>query len=75
MVSTMLWQSFLLRYGKHSSHLREAVGCPYTAIANTVVDWNDIRALMANRLIPLDICPGVRPIRRVLGKTMRHGCW
>ena len=28
-------------------------------LANSVVDWGDIKALMANRLIALDKSPGV----------------
>ena len=28
-------------------------------LSNNVVEWNDICALMANRLIALDMCPGV----------------
>ena len=45
-VCAMLWQSFLLTYGKHSSQLREAVAALTRCIADTVVDWNDICALM-----------------------------
>ena len=45
-------------------------------LANGIVEWAQIRALMSSRLIALDKCPGVRPIavgevlRRIIGKVM-----
>ena len=45
-------------------------------LSNEVVPWDDIRALVACRLIALDKCPGVRPIgvgetlRRIIGKAV-----
>jgi hypothetical protein len=70
------WQDFLLHHGPQSEHLRDAVASFARRLSNSIVEWNEVRALMANRLIALDKNPGVRPIgigeclRRILGKCL-----
>ena len=75
-VDSMALQQWLLRFGKNSNLLREAVAQFTRWMANSYPPWAAYRAIMANRLIALDKCPGVRPVgvgeiwRRLFAKTV-----
>ena len=64
------WQDALLRFRSCSHHLHDNVADLSRHLANSIIDWNNIKALLANRIIALDKCPGVRPIG--VGETLHH---
>ena len=70
------WQDSLLHYQAHSGRLWESFACLCHRLANGIVSLDDIRGLVAIRLIALDKYPGVQPIGvgknlwRVVGKAI-----
>jgi hypothetical protein len=79
-MDSSIWSRLLLHYGTASAALREAVAELARAMTNTLFESDEeqqlLRALLANRLVALDKCPGVRPIgigeclRRLIAKVV-----
>ena len=70
------WRDILLRYGSSSVQLCGSVAAVCRQLCNSLTPWDDVRALVAIRLIALDKCPSIRPIgigetlRRIIGKAV-----
>ena len=54
--------NWLTHYKDASIQLRASLASISEWMTNSFVPWAAIRALMSNRLVALDKCPGVRPI-------------
>ena len=73
------WKQMCTAFGDISSNLCNALAGVAKRLATDTINPKYIEVFLANRLIPLDKCPGVRPIgigevpRRIIGKTIvRH---
>jgi len=73
------WRQMCTSFQDSSSNLCNALASVTRRLASEMVDQGSLNAFLANRLIPLDKCPGIRPIgigevmRRIVGKTIvRH---
>ena len=75
-VDSLTLQHWLLRFGKESKNLREAVASMTRLLSNESPSWASYRALISNHLVALDKCPGVRPVgigeswRRLMAKCV-----
>ena len=67
------WHCYLLCFGLSSARLRDAVAKLARLLANGIVEWENICALMTSHLIALDKYPGVHPIG-VVGALWRILC-
>jgi hypothetical protein len=70
------WKHICTGFRDISSNLCNAIAGVARRLASDIVNPKSLEAFLANRLIPLDKCPGVRPIgigevlRRIIGKTI-----
>jgi hypothetical protein len=71
-----LWHKMVTGYKGSSATLCNAVAIIARRLATEHVDPNGLQALLANRGIAIDKCPGLRPVgvgeiaRRVIGKAI-----
>ena len=75
-VDAMCWRRYCTAFGQKSNDLCSALAATARRICSTYVDPTPLMAYTACRLIPLNKCPGVRPIgigevvQRILGKAV-----
>jgi hypothetical protein len=73
-----MWRKMVTSYKDTSTDLCKAVAAATRRLATEFVDPKSLEALIANRGIPLDKCPGLRPVgigevkRRIMGKAIMH---
>lgn len=76
MADSYVWRRMLVSFKTASDELCSAVADVARRLATEHVDPSGVKALLNNRLIPLDKNPGVRPIgigeslRRIIGKAI-----
>ena len=70
------WRHMCVGFRNASNTLCEAMSAVARRMATELLDPQGLEAFLANRLIPLDECPGLRPIgigetpRRIISKTI-----
>ena len=75
-VNALSWRRLCTAFGQKSNDLCSALAAVARRICTTYVDPSCLMAYTSCRLIPLDKCPGVRPVgvgevvRRIIGKAV-----
>ena len=70
------WRQMCCSFRETSVNLCDALATVARRLATEAIDPSHLEAFLANRLIPLDKCPGLRPIgigeisRRIIGKAI-----
>ncbi|MDA8002156.1 MAG: reverse transcriptase domain-containing protein, partial [Alphaproteobacteria bacterium] len=75
-LDAMSWRRLCTAFGQSSNNLCHSLAAFARKISTAYLDPSSLKAYTASRLIPLDKCPGVRPIgigevcRRIIGKVI-----
>ena len=75
-MDALCWRRLCTSFGEKSNELCSAIAAFARRICTTYIDPSGLTAYTSCRLIPLDKCPGVRPVgigevvRRIVGKAV-----